>query len=337
NHEGNFSMNERIYGVPRYFRPTPFKPVLIDISPAKVLSIIAALCATFGLLVMLALQPALGFFVLVLSIAGFIGAVSELGKRRTHNRNAENWFHHEWALSMPKPSDQQMDIWMLESLRYIEEQGFDRLDLNRDQLIRSQNGSDGHQPWPLIGYPALDSGIVPARIVGGDGKVRLSHYDVTIIYLTDWKLCAYRCLLDMATGALIGGSTREFDYQNINVLDTDSDRITLPMNSLDPHRSFSAGGGHAPYIGAGDGRAIRVTRREWVRVGVVGNTISVLVSNGDEEMLSTSGYGANDMKSGAVRVVNEIRWARKNYSTRQAGGVGALEQFGDEGFSVGSG
>jgi hypothetical protein len=181
-------LTAREAAVRRYFTPTPAFPRVIVSSVVTVVGFILLLTAA-----------ASAFY----AIAGLV--LIFLGARKCVPRIYR--YYRDKKFAEPKPTDAQMDLWLAEAFDPARSEGFKRLDIVRDQVI-----DPGTPPMIVVGFPQA----VSYRLARGrDGLVRCDKYDILVVYLTNWHLCTYQCILDMETGAFISDETREFHYRDV--------------------------------------------------------------------------------------------------------------------------
>jgi hypothetical protein len=219
------------------------------------------------------------------------------------------------ALAEPKPSDEQMDKWLHEALEPAIEQGFTRLDIVRDDLV-----SKGREPLQVIGLPQNTSYRLAT---GRDGIVRSSHYDILVVYMTQWHLSTFQCVLDMETGAFVSDQTREFTYRDIVSVSTASDRLVAQF-PLDHRKAPGEPGSGQPASGQpGPAGHLKVeaTTAQLFSLKVASDEIRVLVSLFD---FKVDGRGFD---SGVDNALQQIRGRLRAYTTLQESGEGSFEDL----------
>lgn len=324
--------------VPRWLRPVPEPPTPLQLSKAQTIAAVGGGLVVLGLILMV--SPAglgigfLGFLALVLGIWIAVVQLKDMSAKRTTYRQLRAEYERLYALAMPKPTDQQMWAWLHESIAAITQHGFHRLNLVEGDLAGASGLNKGQQPLIVIGVP---EGFRVQSRRDAEGEALFSHYEVTILYLTPQKLCAYQSQLDLATGASLGDGTHEFFYQHINTLTTKSDRVTLSQAptppQLPPGRLQPVPGQQAAPVapfwidGSDQGRAWHITTKQLMEIGVAGDRISVVVGIESANQFGTTDPLAPQMRSQAERALAEIRRALHAYGQRNVGGVGAAEQF----------
>lgn len=168
----------------------------------------------------------------LLTLAGVfgltLGAVQGTVRWRTHRR--------DWARSQPKPTGRQMDDWRQQGIEDAIATGMRRLDLH---IV------DADRQHDILVFPGLPANLPYAAVGEDDNILRFPMYDILVVYLTAWRVSTYECHLDLHTGALVSDRTREFHLQQVDGIETQSDRIELKLHSrpLDAARDEPAHGG----------------------------------------------------------------------------------------------
>jgi hypothetical protein len=118
-------------------------------------------------------------------------------------------YEKDYAIAEPKPSDDQIDQWMHSDTEKIISEALRRLDLEQDD----------YKAKPLlIGGPASLSETRLA--VGKDGKIRFSHSNILVVFLTEYHIAAYQCNNSLEYGQVLTDKTQEFPYREITNLGT---------------------------------------------------------------------------------------------------------------------
>jgi hypothetical protein len=268
--QSRLALTPRQISVRRYFTPLPSFPFRGMIGPA-----IAVLIG----LVLLGNGPAGVFIGLVLVAVGSLRAGPRIYR-----------YMQGRALAEPKPSEEELDTWLAEAIDPIYESGFRRLDIVQSDLVDQEA-----PPLVVIGFPEhLPDFLGPAagqgsdfrrprfRLARGrDGRIRATHYDILVIYMTTWHLCTYKCVLEMETGNVISDRTREFHYRDVVSVASESERlkIQIPVD-VSGHRPGPAVQ-HAhdgPTAKLRDEEAFEFTTSQWFRLRVSSDEIAVLVA-----------------------------------------------------------
>jgi hypothetical protein len=237
------------------------------------------------------------------------------------------------ALADPKPSDHQIDTWLAESIEPICEDGFRRLDIVHSDLVDKDA-----PPLVVVGFPndlpdflapdaaqVSDSQRPRFRLARGkDGKIRATHYDVLVVYMSTWHLCTYQCVLEMETGGVISDRTREFHYRDVVSVATESERLKIQV-PID-----HSGRGAEPIAENGDGESraavkngakatFEFTRSQWFRLRVASDEIAVLVA-----LFDIKAYGQGTDIDIALR---QIRGRLREYTRLHEEGSGTFDDL----------
>lgn len=288
-------LSPRQASVRRYFTPPPDFPPIIK----------PAIAAGIGLILIISGLGGETFITLVGFVVVAVAAIKATPRIIRYNELR--------ARSEPKPSDHQMDQWLADAIGPMVEKGFDRLDIARNELVNPPAG-----PLVVVGFPDRANGHF--RLARGkDGQVRASHYDILAVYLTEWRLSTYQCVLDMETGAFVTDQTREFHYRDIVSVATSSDRVSwpLPIDHARPHAASATGK---------DGNDeeskqnhLEITTSQWFRLRVASDEIAILVG-----LFDVSAYG----EKGAVdNALSQIRGQLRRYTRLHEPGGGAFDDL----------
>jgi hypothetical protein len=287
-------LTARQAAVRRYFTPTPTFPRVV----------VSSLVTVLGLLLLLS-GVASAFYAIVGIVVTFLGArkcVPRIYRYLQDKKFAE-----------PKPSDAQMDLWLAEAFDPARSEGFRRLDIVRDQLINPEA-----PPLLVIGFP--QNGVSYRLARGLDGLVRCDKYDILVVYLTNWHLCTYQCMLDMETGAFISDETHEFHYRDVLSVATSSDRlvIPLPVDHSKPSSPALEGGTNTGQ--ADEKLALESTTSMMFRLRVASDEIKVLVRLFD--------YATKDEDKDLDFALKQIRGRLRDYTRlHDEKGAGAFDDL----------
>lgn len=195
---------------PSYYDPEEYKVKLVLASLLILLALMLFLYVGNGLSVFLGLVA--GYFSLRFSKSAFSN-YSETKKRiKAEKKNYEkaySEYKEAYKRAEPKPSDKQMDEWMNDDIEKVIDESLRRLDLEHEDYRA--------QPL-LIGGPASLKETKYAR--GRDGKTRYSHFNILVVYLTDYHVAAYQSINSMEYGQILTDNTQEFPYREITNLGT---------------------------------------------------------------------------------------------------------------------
>ena len=187
-----YQSQRREEAVPKYFRKTPDKPNYM------LFYIIAGIAAVVGLIAMIQGSDGACLGIPLLIVAGWLGF---------KGYTIQSEYQREYDKAEPKPSDSQMDEWKNQSVKRIETEAIEKLDLNPEQILTD--------PMTIVG-PSYGASVA----VGKDDILRFSKYDVVVIYLTDYHLATYEVQLDMAKDRNLKESTQEYHYTDIVAVST---------------------------------------------------------------------------------------------------------------------
>jgi hypothetical protein len=301
-------LTPRQIAVRRYFTPTPKFPVRKLVGPG--------IATVFGLLLFAAGSVGLFIGLVVIAIALF-RAVPRIQR-----------YQRACAFADPKPTDHQMDLWLAEAYDPIVENGFNRLDIVQSDLVNTDM-----RPLIVVGFPKEIPASTSARqewrpgdprlgfrlARGLDGKVRASHYDILVVYLTKWRLCTYQCVLEMETGNVIMDGTREFLYRDVLSVATESSREKVEAPVDHAQRAPGAGPKTAGAAKEQQRAALEITSSQWFRLRVASDEIAVRVA-----LFDISAYGEGTHVDMAIR---QIRGRLRDYSELREDGSGAFDDL----------
>lgn len=202
-------------------------------------------------------------------------------------------------------TDQDIDNWLQEGIDQVVPAGFERLGITQADLAGTRPGEPGAKPLVIQGVVDPDDGFPVLSKVGGDGRIRYSYYEIMVIYLTEWHLCAYTSVLEMTTGITLTDRTWEFHYQDVVSIATSSDRqrFTLPSDG---------GSGSAP------GDVIHITSKQAFRIRVPGDEVSMLIGIPTRERLV---HRDLSKQSGLDNALRQIRKKLNDYKNRRSAGT----------------
>lgn len=281
--------------VARYFTPTPTPPVPVNPLPAHVMAgvgaaLILGTCAGLFAADDLASALCVSLFLLAAGAGLVAGAVSKYGSWSAYGRKRRQ-FEAEWALAEPKPTDQEMQLWLEQDRDRIQARGAERhrlsiepLEHGGDLLVHAQTvvGISNRtrlqtrtRPVPRTdGQP----GFVPvtvtepvpvARVRPGyqDGELRADHYHVLTLYLTRTRVCVYQCELEFQTGMVLSDEAQSFRYDD--VVEISSRTVTADRRT---QREANA------LFDDGSGRYIEIFADDRFELAIVnGNTIGMSI------------------------------------------------------------
>ena len=204
--------DERAIAVKKFFIKTPNKPELNEITYLMIGTI-------FGILLIAGGVVDFGetWFLFCIGIPLIWYAGSAWFTKYNENNTMQSNYDKAYKKAEPKPSDQQMDDWLNESLERIKAQSLSKLDLLPEQVMR-----DPSDPIMVVG-PSQGA----RAALGKDDILRFSSYDIVIVYLTNYHLAAYSCTIEMATGLETKESTQEYHYKDVVSVSTQTDNSSI--------------------------------------------------------------------------------------------------------------
>ena len=203
--------NSRSEAVRKYFIQTPTKPVEPDYSANQKRMGIGGGLLFLGLILLASGQ---GILVLSGIASGYFGfkflksGLSEYFKLKKEYEENCSRYEKDYKEAEPKPSDEQMDRWMDAAIAFLKKESLRKLDI--------EEGDYSANPL-VIGGPAED--LSETKYASGkDGKVRYSHLNVLIVYLTDHNILTYQCTHTLIQDQTLSDTTQEFPYKEITNL-----------------------------------------------------------------------------------------------------------------------
>lgn len=115
-------------------------------------------------------------------------------------------------MAEPKPTDAQQDAWLNGDLEKIKGEALEKLDLKPHE-----RGGSPIDPIMVVG-PASQAKLA----VGKDGIIRFSVYEVLVVYLTDYQLAVYQCVVDLVNRIKLSQATQEYHYTDVVSVTTTS-------------------------------------------------------------------------------------------------------------------
>lgn len=141
-------------------------------------------------------------------LSGILAAAAYIRRRRVYVR--------DWNNAEPKPSDAQIDAWHQADRKWLEQHALLRLHLERVQVMADKG------PLMVVG-----PGPAPQFRRGQDGRIRFSSHEVLIIYLTDYHLAAYKCVIDLHNRGIQTETTQEYHFADVVSVSTQTDNSPL--------------------------------------------------------------------------------------------------------------
>lgn len=198
--------------VRKYFTKTPAKPSEPDYSGHKQKMLVGGGLVLVSLLLLFSGQGLLVFSGIISGYFSFKflkdGFFAYSKQKNKYELDCEK-YEKDYAMAEPKPSDEQMDQWMHDDIEKTIAEALRRLDME----------SDDYRATPLlIGGPAS---LEETRFAKGkDSKLRYSHFNILVIFLTEYHVASYQCDSSMEYGQILTDRTQEFPYKEVTNLGT---------------------------------------------------------------------------------------------------------------------
>ncbi len=198
--------------VRKYFTKTPLKPTepnysnhqtKMGIGGGLIFLALILLFSGQGLLIFLGIVS--GYFGFNLLSNGFSAYSSQKKKYESDYEQYEK----DYERAEPKPSDEQMDQWMNSDIDKITAEALRRLDLEHEDYKA--------KPYTIGGPASLKE---TRFAIGKDGKTRYSHFNILVVFLTEYHVAAYQSDNSMEYGQILTDKTQEFPYREITNLGT---------------------------------------------------------------------------------------------------------------------
>lgn len=109
----------------------------------------------------------------------------------------------------PKPSDSEIDQWRERDISNIIGRAYQRLGLDPE---------DNTAKPLILGGPADHEDTKFA--IGRDGRVRYTHINILVVFLTEYKIATYQCIHSLQYEGILNDGTKEFPYKEITNLET---------------------------------------------------------------------------------------------------------------------
>jgi hypothetical protein len=140
------------------------------------------------------------------------------------------------AAAQPQASQRELDAWLVDDVERARRLGAElhRLDLR----LGIENAGLLLAPQAIVGISKLAGPYSAERLerdpdspsgmrtvirrlplaktrIGTDNKLRASHYQILVIYLTERRIGVFQCDVELATGQLLAQSTYSFSYDDV--------------------------------------------------------------------------------------------------------------------------
>ena len=212
------------------------------------------------------------------------------------------------AQTRPKATDAEMDAWLDEALVPTAEMGAKRLNVHPTELTGPMEDSR----LIFVGFPNI-SNVRNAR--GDDKKLRYSHYEILVVYLSNWRLPVYQVNYDMENGVTVLENTKEYNLAQVDGIETSSDRVSVLST-----QSGGAQNGSQPAAGA----IGHVTNAQILSLMVSGNHAVTLITGvtGAESVRIENVDEASRIDTGISRLREHLRVRHQGAYQATAGGPG---------------
>lgn len=156
----------------------------------------------------------------------------------------------------PAPSDQEIDIFLSDDIKELQNRALERLNIDSSELIRDSIVIRG----PIFWKP---NGVSKEEVLWKTGKDKITRFNInaiTIITLTEHKLSAYQCDYNFMRGVPLNERDIEFFYIDVVAVST-RDAATAEQHTLP------------------NGTSIK--QAQFFKLSVPNESIEVLVDSGD--------------------------------------------------------
>lgn len=183
------------------------------------------------------------------------------------------------ANTRPKATGAEMDAWLAQALIPTADTGAKRLNVHPTELTGSMEDSR----LIFVGFPNI-SNVRIAR--GDDNKLRYSHYEILVVFLSNWRLPVYQVNYDMENDVTVLENTKEYNLGQVDGIETSSDRINVLSaegNSKDGKQGTSTSNGAIGHVTTAQMLSMMVSGNQAVTLitGVTGSE-SVRIENVDD-------------------------------------------------------
>lgn len=120
----------------------------------------------------------------------------------------------------PKATGAEMDAWLEEALIPTAQTGAKRLNVHPTELVGPMEDSR----LIFVGFPNVPN-VQIAR--GDDKKLRYSHYEILVVFLSNWRLPVYQVNYDIENGVTVLENTKEYNLGQVDGIETSSDRVNV--------------------------------------------------------------------------------------------------------------
>ncbi|MBQ1072535.1 hypothetical protein KBX06_05035 [Micromonospora sp. C31] len=193
-------IEQRKPNVRKYFVRTPVPPAL---GGPQAMMIVGGVGLAVALIFMIASLSETGY--LCLAVLAGTGGVVLLVKGFARYNTLTSRYERDLAAAEPKPSDEQMDMWLHFDKFGVLDHALRHLDRELDDLIC--------EPQLVIG-PASPT----EQAVGRDGIRRFSRYKFVILLLGPTRISVFSCEWDFVTCIVSNADAFDFRYKDITGL-----------------------------------------------------------------------------------------------------------------------
>jgi hypothetical protein len=213
-------LDDRDERVSKYFVPVPQPPnyvmPAILTGAGAVLIIVAIIAVASGS------QGSGACLGLVLFIAGTVAGFR--GLRNLYGRYSA--YTVAKALSEPRATDEEMNEYLSE--------GIDMAIANAGRTLKYNPAEStirrGENLLVFTGFPEATSKLDLRFALGDDNLVRASYYEILVVFASSYRFSTYECILEMSSGATVADATKEYHLQDVDGLETASDRVSFPLH-----------------------------------------------------------------------------------------------------------
>lgn len=207
--------------------------------------------------------------------------------------------------AFPRASGAQMDQWLAEGLQHASAVAPGRL----NRYANEQTLRWGVDTLLFVGSPSLRD--FPVQFAyGDDGKLRASLHKVLIVFLSNYRLSTYECVLDMRTGATVSDATKEYHLQHVDGLETASDRISIALAN-------QGGTEPTPLLVDQSGQVAHITTQQTMSLVVAGRrAVELVMAIASSERLQMEGIANPSSPEAMIHTLRE-------HLRRHNGGVAA--------------
>lgn len=195
--------------------------------------------------------------------------------------------------ALPRATDQQMDYWLNSRIPEIVEDGKRRLNIHPTEI----GAGEGSGWLPFVGIPDREDWQY-AQAYGQDNILRFSAYEIMVVYLSNWRLPVYQCVLDMESGATVMDQTKEYNLKQVDGMETVSDRVAITERN----------GPGQPGNTAQAATTAHVTRRQLVNLVVSGRpAVSLVIGISQGDSLHLEGTSRSHIDTGIATLREYLR------------------------------